>query len=439
MKSYYTLIPEKVYADIDRLDESFKQLSIHGYKLSNLMEIISIVACHTRKDVKTSQLQMTYINKLVPSGQHYMKGLLELGIIERSDFYTPGSASFQYRFSDDYQSKYLSFPLKDNKLIYRIENAQAGLRKKTSGSIRGVSEQTKYLKQLSIDPGYYSFIEATYTDDVERFNAYQASATRIINQDFFYSVDSTSGRFHSNLSNMPKDLRPFARIQGESLVNLDIKNSQPYLSTKILTDPGSIAFLAKDPALAMLLKELKVPHKQDIENYISLAVSGQIYEFMMQKCLDEGIELSRDQAKTHMLRILFARNRMPKDELNRNVRQIFINNFPSVQQLFSRVRGHIKGDKFRGFQRFAILLQTIESYLILSVILKRIYKELPGTIAVTVHDSIMTGILTNKVDEVKGIMVDELTRFVGYEPIISVEKYSEKETKKEEGEVMEGV
>jgi len=140
-----------------------------------------------------------------------------------------------------------------------------------------------------------------------------------------------------------------------------------------------------------------------------------------------------------MLRILFARNRMPKDELNRNVRQIFINNFPSVQQLFSRVRGHIKGDKFRGFQRFAILLQTIESYLILSVILKRIYKELPGTIAVTVHDSIMTGILTNKVDEVKGIMVDELTRFVGYEPIISVEKYSEKETKKEEGEVMEGV
>jgi predicted HAD superfamily phosphohydrolase YqeG len=57
----------------------------------------------------------------------------------------------------------------------------------------------------------------------------------------------------------------------------------------------------------------------------------------------------------------------------------------------------------------------------LDVILKRVYKELPGTIAVTVHDSIMTGVLTNNVEAVRKIMIEELTNFVGFAPNIKLE------------------
>ncbi len=39
----------------------------------------------------------------------------------------------------------------------------------------------------------------------------------------------------------------------------------------------------------------------------------------------------------------------------------------------------------------------------LDIILKRIYKELPNVIAITIHDSVMTGILTNEVEAVKKI------------------------------------
>ena len=59
----------------------------------------------------------------------------------------------------------------------------------------------------------------------------------------------------------------------------------------------------------------------------------------------------------------------------------------------------------------------------LDVILKRIYKELPGTIAITIHDSIMTGILTDDVEAVRKIMSDELTSFVGFAPKIEIEDY----------------
>jgi hypothetical protein len=61
----------------------------------------------------------------------------------------------------------------------------------------------------------------------------------------------------------------------------------------------------------------------------------------------------------------------------------------------------------------------------LDVILKRIYKELPGTIAVTIHDSIMTGIATNNVEAVRQIMIDELTVFVGFRPQTKIEGLNE--------------
>ena len=94
-------------------------------------------------------------------------------------------------------------------------------------------------------------------------------------------------------------------------------------------------------------------------------------------------------------------------------------------RIFSKVRGRDQGTKFENSNRFAILLATIESYLMLDVILKRIYKELPGTIAITIHDSIMTGILTNDVEAVRKIMSDELTNFVGFCPKIKIEDFKE--------------
>jgi hypothetical protein len=70
----------------------------------------------------------------------------------------------------------------------------------------------------------------------------------------------------------------------------------------------------------------------------------------------------------------------------------------------------------------------------LDVILKRIYKELPGTIAITIHDSIMTGILTNNVDAIKNIITEEMTFFIGFEPKIKIESESKDNIEKENKE-----
>jgi len=222
------------------------------------------------------------------------------------------------------------------------------------------------------------------------------------------------------------------RIKGEPLVNIDVKNSQPYLSTILLTNPGKVSWLTENPAFVLLLQSLKVSLNLDVKKYISLVASGTLYEYLMTEFSTEGLTLTRDETKRQMLRILFARNRTPRDEINRKARQIFKDRFPTVHRIFSKVRGHTKGDKFHNYKRFAILLQRIEAYLILDVILRRIYKELPGTITVTIHDSIMTGVLTNNVEAVRKIMIEELTFFVGIPPKIQIEENNKRKEKDRE-------
>lgn len=421
-KTYYQLIPENVYNKLQTISELIRP-TIKGYSEDYLNEVISIVACHIRKDEDYTPLKITYVKKLVPQGDKYLSGLIDLGIIERSGIASEKKhICYKYSFSLAYQNRYLSFPLDNIKLINRIETAQESFRKETAKSIRNHSEQVKYLKKLTIDGNFTELLESAYSEGTNQYNFILGAATRIINEDIYFSIDKTSGRFHSNVTNLAKGLRPYLRVNGEPLVNIDVKNSQPYLSTIILTNPGKVSWMTENSAFALLLQSLKVSLNEDVKNYINLVVSGQLYEFLMNEFAREGLKLTRDETKIQMLRILFARNRMPKEGINRQCRQVFKKAFPTVYRKFNKVRGRERGDKFHNFKRFAILLQRIESYLMLDVILKRIYRELPGTVAITIHDSVMTGVLTNNVEAVRKIMVEEMTKIVGFRPQIQIEE-----------------
>jgi len=346
-------------------------------------------------------------------------------------YYTPGQAAYRYCFTPEYDSKYTGSALTNARLMRRIETAHEDITKQAARSVRGHTEQVRFLRQLTIEPGYMNFINENYTADTDAYNRVLASATRIINGDITYMRDSTSGRFHSNVTNCPKGFRQYLRVNGEPLINIDIKNSQPYLSTIILTNPSKASGFTENTAFAMMLQTLKVSNNEDVKKYISLVISGTFYEHLMSEFAAAGLPLDRSETKRQVLRILFARNRMPKDATNRKAREVFRSCFPTVHRIFSKVRGNVTGDRFTNFKRFAILLQRMEAYLMLDVIVKRIYRELPGVVAITIHDSIMTGVLTNNVEAVKNIITEELTNFVGFRPNVSLEGIYE--SKEEEG------
>ena len=277
-----------------------------------------------------------------------------------------------------------------------------------------------------------------YSIDTEAYIRVLASAIRILNGDIIYKLITPLAVSNSNVTNCPSGFRPYLRVNGEPLINIDVKNCQPYLSTIVLTDPLKASAFTENPAFIMVLQSLKVSHKQDVRKYISLVVNGNFYEYLMNEFAASGLHLDRSATKRQVLRILFARNRAPNNETNRKAREVFKKCFPTVHRIFNKVRGTAKGDKFHSFKRFAILLQRMESYLMLDLVVKRIRREMPDVVALTVHDSVMTGILTNKVEEVKKIIIEEMTNFVGFRPNVNIERIIEKEERKQGIEREEG-
>ena len=93
-------------------------------------------------------------------------------------------------------------------------------------------ELRRYVKALTIDEqGALNSVHGTSFQQ----SAQVAMIRRIAEGDFF-SIPDSYGRFHSNLTNLKKTLRPFLRYRDSELVNLDIANSQPMVFCLLLVN-----------------------------------------------------------------------------------------------------------------------------------------------------------------------------------------------------------
>jgi hypothetical protein len=78
--------------------------------------------------------------------------------------------------------------------------------------------------------------------------------------------------------------------------------------------------------------------------------------------------------------------------------------------------------KKEGKSHLPILLQQIESHLVLRVITKRIARENPCIPLFTIHDSIVT--TTGNEKYVQGIVIQELEKAIGFAPQLRVERWT---------------
>jgi len=406
-KKYYQLIPLKIIDNIDVIANTIRP-RIKGFNLDCLKETISIVARHTEKSGKPARLKKQYVINLVPQGREYLDGLIRAGVLKRSGRYIVGKQCYQYEFSDEYKSIYVRELLLNNKLIYRIRRAWDKLREERKAAVRGGNEQVPWLLKLTIDPGWKTLL----TGDADWDNHILAAATQIENGEIRYSVDTTSFRFHSNVTNMSKKMREYIRIDNKQLLNIDVSNSQPYLSTILLTDPKKASFLG-DPSLNMLLSKMQVSKSKDVKRYVSLVSRGQFYEFMQTRFKINGVDMSRDEAKKQCFRLLFG-SKWARTEIEKQTRDIFRKAFPNVYRIFNQVKG-------KNYERFPILLQRIESYLMLEKVVKTVHEQHPDIICITIHDSVMTGVMTDEIFAVQKILKNEFRKFTGITPKLTYE------------------
>jgi len=400
MKHYKQIIPEKLELKIKDIERHPPR--IPGFRMAFLMQIIYWI-CTKKEENGYSYLNMKYLRKQIPQADQYIKHLLNTCLIERTKGYIPGERSFGYRIALEYASKYIVKTVTDQKLIRRIKETPRKF-------ARGFNVQNKHLQNLSFDSHALKFAEANYSG--ESYNSAIVSINMVNNDEKYSLIDEAGGRYYSNMTNMPAGLRRFVMVKDKHLTaNVDIKNSQPYITTMILTNPGEVSRFAKSKDFAMILKSLNIPDNDDIKLYIKLVTEGQFYEYLMPYFEAKGLPCTRVEVKKAVMIILFDKNR----EKTSRAKRIFKNLFPTVNDIFSIVRGN------EGGERFPILLQSIEAFIVLRVILPRINTEHPEIIAFTIHDSLL---VTDNPQIVKDIMIEELTKFTGYSPILKIESFS---------------
>lgn len=245
---------------------------------------------------------------------------------------------------------------------------------------------------------------------------------------FSPKLDATAGRLHSVLTQLKGDLRQFINYDGQSLISIDIVNSQPYLSSVLLNyenyEKNNIINLIQlyNPKLyhtsqnsIMLAKLIKqVENADNVLKFINAVKTGRFYEeFGRLINIDTSTGNNRKIVKDAVFSSLFS----PNEKAN-HIKEVslFKKAYPDVFKVFRKVKS-AKG-KHRAL---ACTLQRFEANLILHTACKKINQINPNIPMFTLHDSIIT--IPQYKNIVEQIMKETLENAVGFPPKLKIERW----------------
>ncbi len=266
---------------------------------------------------------------------------------------------------------------------------------------------------------------------------------------FFCSVDYNIGRFHSNLSTLNKKLRPFITYKGKNLVNIDVRNSQPLLSTAILKKefwtrehsgmniyrfPSALNLLSGSPVDSYAVKSFSLDHLEELDvvfrdaetvimsvtfllekysdsfsEWILAAKSGKFYEKVFKK-IHPGETFRKDEVKVAMLKFFFSENKHTSKD-----KKLIMDSFPEVTKVFERL-------KQKDHVTLSHILQRLESTLMIEFVSRRIAADKPDLPFFTIHDSIAT--FEEEVEYVTTVIEEAFDCLLGIKVELGVEKWS---------------
>lgn len=399
---------------------------ISGFSISRMEYLIHLIL--TRKQVDNdnyrhawSILNMEYMNNVVPQASQYLHLLREEGVIEWIN-YSAGRNSRLYRLVNEGWTEQV--PITDMKIIRRIENNKSHLARRNSKKHPFLN---KAIKKVVIDfEQARQAIENKYEENIqtgmdiegaEARRTYALSAImRIHAEQIYIKTNSTNFRLDSNFTNLPGYLLRYCHIDGQSFIEMDISNSQPYFAGALFNPTKEVLEVMEDylpESHLMSVKNLLYNESQDVKLYRSLVSSGKFYEYMADQFRERGLaeHTDRKALKAEIFEVFFGK--LHAEKWNDAVR-LFKELFPTVHTVFVRIKN-------KEHRRLAILLQRIESYTMLQRVVKEIESKHPELDMLTKHDSILPVRLLmpdkpTALDSVRSIMVETITEVTGLVP-----------------------
>jgi hypothetical protein len=472
LKTYHQYIPQNL--DIDKLllkhPANFK---IDRDKLIYLISLISEIKAfdHSKYEDNEGFIPL-HSTKLQDAGirdfPQYRDYLIAAGVWEADMQYVVGEKARGFRFSSCYEVPLKIESITKKTLIKNILKASQkehitrreypelykwfeGLEVDTEGALRYLSKKLLADKKQGVD------------NALAKFNAGFINIDKIEQKTFHFATDIVAGRLHTILTNIKSELRNFLSYKGVKLVSVDFKNSQPLMAlilfnpkfwilesslhsncqkfskiggekakiTKISGDLFNISIFPKEfsnklfkglpidsasSSPIMLAELIQRFDSQDVKAFKDCVQDGQLYEYIEQQLIahqDAVVQSikNRKDLKGIIFTVLFTDNRY-FGQKKATPKRIFKKIFPNVYSLLSFVK---RTDK----TLLPILLQNIESKLVLKRIVKRITIERPDLPIFTIHDSIATTV--GNEEYIEQVMREETIKAIGISPTFSVE------------------
>lgn len=414
---YNAILTDNLLRLLQELDDN--RPPIPAYKRSRMMYLLSTIMTHPqdKHPGAWSVLHMNYLRAVVPNAYQYIDYLNEEGVIEVKNHFA-GRNSRLYRIAKEYQGPAVFRTITDMALLNRIQEARCEIAKHNSRKYPDLNMMTSRVR-IDVSAAHET-IEAMYqaTEDKRAAEARRtyslAEVEKIYRGEIFHTVNDTNFRYDTNFTRLPSELVQHLTIEGKPLQELDICNSQIFFSVCLFDPTPEVTRVMRSylgQKLTIDTKRLQLSDKYDVKRYALLATSGEFYEGMMKL-----FNLSdRDEVKELCFTVLFSKNTAVR--YSKDVR-MFRDEFPSVFRMFTFI-------KSEGHNRLAVLLQRIESDVILNHCVPAIRKQLPDVMFTTKHDSILPAILLvagDKAGEVARVMTETIEEVTGLKPKIKIKQ-----------------
>ena len=150
--------------------------------------------------------------------------------------------------------------------------------------------------------------------------------------------------------------------------------------------------------------------KPDVQRYITLAETGKLYEeFILQYQIKYAGIKTRDEIKRELFSVLFSKNH----NANKS-KALFTELFPHVDGLFRYIKHH-------EHELLSLLLQRIESDLVIEDICRLMTAQYPKVPLFTIHDSITTTV--DHISLLQNIMEERFKERLGTVPKLKIEAW----------------
>ncbi|MBL6705875.1 MAG: hypothetical protein ISQ06_07170 [Planctomycetaceae bacterium] len=391
-------------------------------------------------------LKAAYLNRVIDPRvlKELRPTLVEAGVLNWDSSYIKGQRSMRFRIREPFQ-RTRRVECSSRKVCRRIWRLQDQAERRLLPVHRWLRDRLKMLKfdlhqAESIIAGMVPDPDTPLT--VGEYRALIIEQAQRLNQQMTDGTPELSvcryGRVHTAITRLPATLRRCLSFDGEPLVGIDLRNSQPLfaglMALECMRSRQSRSRLLKfEPSVTSPYGRSRSttptpPHtppitigemtevvesnsgyksyladKPDLKMYLERCEQGEFYDSLMLPGEDRGRFKQRIFAD-----VLFGR-----DSFRSQIRARFSAQYPTVAAMLADLKQH-------DFRRPSWLMQSRESTLFVGRVCRRIMADRPDISLATIHDSFL--VTEPHAEYVEGIALDEFAR-LGVKPTFKHETY----------------